>query len=134
MIDISPLLHTMCVAESTWHQERSVDVAETVSAALAGRISWDNAAGEDWIQVMGKNGVIAFVGVRWPVVIMLERDVSRLRSMVPDDVAYLAVGDMDEPELIASKESLFETFGDRARSAALAPGGFSAKDLWFATV
>lgn len=64
----------------------------------------------------------------------IKSDIHVLGSLVPDGVGYVAVSDMDEPELYASVESLFGAFGERARSAALTPSGFSATDLRFATV
>ena len=134
MIDVSAALQRMREAMPTWPRERSVKIAEELSATLAGHLNWDDGAGEDWAQVIGPVGVLALVGVRWPVTIVLERDLDLVRMLIPDDVACVTVSAMDEPELIASKESLFETFGERARSSALSTSGFSATDLWFATV
>jgi hypothetical protein len=132
--DISDIIRAMATAPATWNRERGLRIAQAFSSQLNAPVAWDEGAGEDWAQIAVDTGVRVLVGIRWPVVVVLEPDLPRLRAQIPDDVACVVVSDMDEPELSASEESLFTTFGDRARSAALTSGGFSATDLWFATV
>lgn len=134
MTDLTDVVHAMAATLASWSRERGLRLAQALGARLEAPVSWDEAAGEDWGQVVVEATVRVLVGIRWPIVVVLEWDAPRLHALIPDDVACVVVSDMDEPELCASEESLFATFGDRARSAALTPGGFSATDLWFATV
>jgi len=134
MTDITDIVHGLADAPARWSQERGAQVAQAFSRHLGLTVSWDEDAGEDWARVIDDRRVRVFVGIRWPVVMVLEPDLSRLQALIPDDVACLVVTDMDERELSASEDSLFAAFGQRAHSAALTPGAFSATDLWFATV
>lgn len=134
MTDVTDIIREMASAPRTGGQERGRQLARALGTELAARVVWDECAGEDWAQVVNDKGVRAIVGMRWPIVIVLDRDLPRLRALIPGGTACIAVTDMEEPELSASKESLIEAFGDRAGSISLSAPEFSAIDLWFATV
>lgn len=134
MTDITDLIERIPILSANWSQDRGILVAQELVSHVNATISWDPDAGEDWAQIIIDGRARALIGIRWPVIILLERDVQRFGPHVPEICLRVVVTDLDEPELTASEEALTRTFGDRAQSAALRPSHFSAMDLWFATV
>jgi hypothetical protein len=135
LIDVAPVLRSFAAKISTWDESQSLDVANTMSANVAGRVSWDGDAGEEWASVIAPERAVAYVSMIGPLVFVVRdtADVGLLNTT--SSLEVVRVPELDTPALRCEPDVLIAALGPRAvSSAAMNPECFAAQDLWFATI
>jgi len=95
-------------------------------------VDWDEGAGEGWLRVLADAHLVALVSTKLPFV-FLQASTSEVADSV-EGVTVVAVSDFYDVQLSCSLAILGEIFGASPRFRSLDPDGFSANDLWYATV
>ena len=132
MIDISQLILDAAGRRRDRASVESALLLRAVGGAVNGRVSWDEAAGEDWATVLDAESIAAYVFMLAPLVVVRQRDLGRVRAAVGDDPVVVSVRDMDEETIRADRRALSELFGERVGD--LDAARFSATDLWFHSI
>ncbi|MFL6074710.1 MAG: hypothetical protein ACJ73S_15045 [Mycobacteriales bacterium] len=102
------------------------------SAAATVAVDWDEAAGEAWGRLVLEGDVVALVSAKLPLMFVAGKVGSLLGSM--EGLVTVEVPALDAPVLQAGLDVLSGLFGSGERFHLLDPEGFSANDLWYATV
>jgi hypothetical protein len=130
--DISTLL-TQAMARG-WSEADAAALLADARASLPGiTVDWDQGAGEYWARCIRDGRVVAFVGMKWPLVILLAS-----AGDAPDawrgSVEVLLVEAMDASTLRADSEVLRQFAVRQPQSSAFNPKAFSAEDLVWLSV
>lgn len=132
MINIDTMLRRAVSGESRWTAGTANAVAEGLARKAFAKVDWDDESGEQWLRILDGDRVSALVSAKVPLIITRKSGFSDTGT--PEEVAEVCVNDFDANELSASLEALTEVFGSPERFHILDPAGFSANDLWYATV
>lgn len=132
MINIDADLARAWEAASDWSIEAARATADSLARSAFAKIDWDDGAGEQWLRVLDDHQVVALVSARLPLVIF--EGPGTAVSGIPGKITVIHVGDLDGAEIAASEEMLTSVFGSADRFHVLDTEGFSANELWYATV
>jgi hypothetical protein len=139
LTDISAPLHAAASTRQGWGANEVWEALAAFRSASDGRkIDWDDDAGEQWGRVLANNGVVALVSAQLALTI-LRSDVAAPSTGAAAAAVSITVADFDAIELRADRGVLVTAFPDIADvmsgdKALIDPDGFSAQDLWYATV
>lgn len=111
-------------------------VLDKLAEALAGgSVDWDREAGEEWGRILVGGEVIALVWLRGAFAFLGLSHTDALSRVLQDyPVQYEVVDDWAEAKYRIDGESLLRLTGRDQISEAFDAGGFSANDLWWATI
>jgi len=130
--DVSTLLEA--AMSRSWSVAQATALLGIMSASMPGtEVDWDEGAGEYWARCIDGGRVVAFVGMKWPLVILLARR-SGVAKTWGQDVELLLVDDMDAPSLRADQDTLERFSVRQAQPSAFNGNAFSAEDLVWLTV
>lgn len=132
MISIDADLQRAASGATTWSSKAAHDVAAKLAQEERANIDWDDGAGERWLRIVNTSHASALISIVLPLV-LVERRASRSADSI-QSVTKVFVDDLDSVELSCSPEVLAEVFGSPERFNVIDPAGFSANDLWYATV
>lgn len=132
MINIDADLQRAASGAASWSPKAARGVAERLVRTSSFKIDWDEGAGELWLRILDGRKVTSLVSVALPLAIV-EGPANDLTDDMRD-VIIISVDDLDEIELSCSPAVLGEVFGSLERFKVIDPSGFSANDLWYATV
>lgn len=135
-IDITAKLQ-LAQETGTWSKEAFHDLLGQLAGALAGgRLDWDHEAGEDWGRILVRDEVVALLWHRGKFAFVGLRHANVLSRVLREySVQSEVVDDWDEPRFKIDRLSpLLQSPGRGQVSDAFDPAGFSANDLWWATV
>jgi hypothetical protein len=109
---------------------------ENLAEALAGgRVDWDSEAGEEWGRILVGGEVVALLWFRGAFAFLGLSHADALSRVLEDyPVQWELVDDWDEARYRVDGMSLARLSGRDQISEAIYPAGFSANDLWWATV
>ncbi|MCP4548383.1 MAG: hypothetical protein GY835_18130 [bacterium] len=134
-IDITKKLE-LAQEAGNWNKGVFHDVLDKLAGAPAGgSIDWDYEAGEEWgrILVGGEVGALLWLRGAFAFLGLSHADVlSRVLQEYP--VQFEVVDDWDEARYRIDRLSLLRLSGRGQVSEAFDTAGFSANDLWWATV
>ncbi len=134
MIDVTSQLVVSELRRVDWSPDRALDGARAVSARVRGYTDWDEDAGEGWIRILVGTEVLALVSVAVPIGFIREKSNEGL-DLSMSGLDLIAVPHIDARVLTCTRDAIAEAFGESAASClALDVRGFSAEELWFATV
>jgi hypothetical protein len=131
MIDLSKPLGEVLLS-APWTADAALDVATCLiqdSDMIA--LDWDREAGENWLSLIAEQSRIAMVSSTWPLLILAEGAETRLK-LERSTVTVVPVPSFDADVLICDVEILVAAFD--VTTSVLEQSGFSANDLWFATI
>ena len=105
-----------------------------VAASIPGAMEdWDQGAGEDWARCLRGETTVAYVGMKWPILILLTSlaDVARNSG---ERVEIILVESMDASNLSVAAGTLERFAGRRPPSNVFNPSAFCADELVWLTV
>lgn len=132
MMSIDESLQRAASTAATWSSTAAWQIASSLALSFETEVEWDEGAGEEWLRVLAGSRLVALVSIKLPFV-FIKRSVNELTGS-SQNVVFVAVADFDDVELSCSSAVLAEVFGGTKRLGVLDPDGFSANDLWYATV
>lgn len=134
MIDVTSQLAVAVINRVGWSPERALDSARTISSQVRGDLDWDQDAGEEWVRVLLGVRVVALVSIVIPFGFILKASNANA-DFSASSLELVSVPDMDAPVLTCTPDALVAALGERTVSSpAVDVDGFSAEELWFATV
>lgn len=132
MINIDEHLLKAREVAGSWTAATATEVAQAIGRRCEAVIDWDEGAGESWVRLVIGRAVVAYVSTVLPLAI-IERRLAETGELDPK-VHSIVVGAMADPELSSSEAAVEIAFGQSSRLDMLNRDGFSADDLWYATV
>jgi hypothetical protein len=131
-MNIDKYLEDAVIAAANWTTGSALETANDLKPQPSSRVDWDEGAGESWARVIDKRRVVGMVSTKLPIV-FIEKALD-MRSIDVKSISVVQVCDMESIELSAQLSSLEQAFGESSRFHMLSSAGFSADDLWYATV
>lgn len=133
--DITPKLESAQRA-GEWSREGFLDLLDSLSGALkSGSVDWDHAAGEEWGRVLLGGEVVALLWHRGTFGFVTRKNAGALAEALREhSVQFEIVEDWDDVQYKIDPGFLLRASGRGQISSAFNPAGFSANDLWWATV
>jgi hypothetical protein len=132
VISIEKSLERAVLAAAGWSSRAAREAAAALTSSSAATVDWDEGAGECWVRLIIGPRVVALFSVTLPFV-LIQQNIGELKEL-GRDMIVVAIDDFDKIQLSCSRETLNEAFGSSDRFGLLDPQGFSANDLWYATV
>lgn len=134
-IDITAKLESAHETGS-WSKGVFRDLLDELAGVLAGgSADWDYEAGEEWGRILVGGEVVALLWLRGAFAFLgLSHADSLSRALQAYPVQFEVVDDWDEARYKIDRLSLPRLSGRGQISDAFDPAGFSANDLWWATV
>ncbi|GIH05594.1 hypothetical protein Rhe02_36610 [Rhizocola hellebori] len=132
MIDANVALRVAQAHAKSWTVSAALEVSRDLKRSTAATLDFDSGAGETWIRIIDQGRVIALISTVIPVA-FVETNFSNT-DVRNEFATTIGVPDMDSPCLCACRETLSDAFGESSRLDSIDLNGFSAHDLWFATV
>lgn len=132
MIRIENRLILARKAATGWGVARANEFARGLKFQSSAVMDWDEGAGESWVRLIVDDAVVAYISVILPLVILC-RGAMRLGEPDPR-VQEIVVETMENRELSTAKSALEAAFGASPRLDTFDAEGFSADELWYATV
>ncbi|KJY38932.1 hypothetical protein VR46_29195 [Streptomyces sp. NRRL S-444] len=133
MIDISESLRRLSRDPASWSEAAATTFATSLAHSCKAFVDWDADADEAWISILIQDGRAAMVSTKLPLVIALDK--------IPVDATdstcgrtTISVPSFDAPVLYCDSSVLDVAFDGENGLRTLSTEGFSANDLWFATV
>lgn len=134
-IDITAKLES---AQEIGHWNKGVfrDLLDKFAGVLAGsEPDWDHAAGEEWGRILVGGEVVALLWLRGAFAFLGLSHADVLTRLLQEySVQFEVVEDWDQPGYRIDRVSLLRLSGRDQLPEAFDPEGFSANDLWWATV
>lgn len=104
-------------------------------ALVSGEADWDHEAGEEWGRILVGGEVVALLWLRGAFAFLGPGHAEGLARILREyPVQFEVVEDWDEPRYRIDRLSLRRLAGRDQVSEAFDPAGFSANELWWATV
>ena len=134
-IDITAKLE-LAQETGNWNKGLFQDLLDKLAGALTdGSADWDYEAGEDWGRILVGGEVVALLWLRGAFAFLgLSQADVLSRVLQEHPVQFEVVDDWDEARYRIDRLSLLRISGRGQVSEAFDPSGFSANDLWWATV
>lgn len=132
MMNIDANLRHAASGAGSWSAEAALEAAARLARDTSAEVDWDKGAGERWLRIVGGRHVSALVSVILPLALIETTVISPGDSI--QDVIQIFVEDLDGVELSCSPAVLAEVFDLPGQMDVPDPAGFSANDLWYATV
>lgn len=131
--DLTPKL--LLAEESDWDPSRFKSLLEaSVRAIDRSSVDWDSGAGEEWARVVVGTQVAALLWSRVPFAFT---GLKYAKALVPVMASYAVqcevLADWDAVEFVVDL-SVVESIAGRCVASAFDSRGFSANDLWWATI
>ncbi len=122
--------------DPAWTKELFRQLLEKVAAAMAGSsIDWDGQAGEEWGRVLLGGEVVVLLWLEGGFAFLNVSYADVLSQMLGShSVQFEVVDDWEEARYKGDRASLLRLSGRGQLSETFDPAGFSANDLWWATV
>lgn len=129
---IDESLRRAASSAAAWSSGAAREMALSFARSSGVEVDWDDGAGEEWLRVLDGSRVMALVSVKLPLAFIRGDASERIETF--DDISLITVSDFDDPRLSCAPVILEEGFGATRRFESIDAGGFSANDLWYATV
>lgn len=119
-----------------WSKEAFRDLLYRLAGALTGaKPDWDHEAGEEWGRILVGGEVVALLWLRGAFAFLGLSQADALSGALREyPLQFEVVEDWDEPRYRIDRLSLLRLAGRDQVSEAFDPEGFSANELWWATV
>lgn len=126
-INIDSLLLSALANADPWSAAQAEKLARDRAAMAGLSVDWDRDSPESWIRLMGQDEPVAYLYVGLPIVLATEH------FGWPDPVVAVKLDSLDAALMTAAEVLMAAAFG-HAVLTGLQTTGFSADDLWYATV
>jgi hypothetical protein len=132
MIDISGVVTSVTNGSDGWAPERAVDAASQLAEAVHASVDWDRDAGEGWISLLRGGRRVAMLSAVYPIAFVAGEASIDVQSIEQFGIGIVRVESFDDEVLVCDPAVLSAAFA--VTEANLPRSGFSANDLWFATI
>ncbi len=110
-------------------------LAKLAAAVMNSSIDWDRQSGEEWGRVVFEGEVLVLLWIKGTFAFLNSAYIDVLSEILASySVQFEVVDDWDEARYKVDRILLLRLSGRSELSEAFDPAGFSANDLWWATI
>lgn len=132
-LDLTPILLEADDRRNLWSDQTVFEVLDVLRSGVDGASTdWDGPD-EAWARVLADDGLVALVHHLLPLVFLNQAHEELAASAEDNGARVVLVDDFNARHYRAERAAL-ERLGWHAAPDAVDPEGFSAEDLWYATV
>jgi hypothetical protein len=128
-VDITAQLGRASERRRDWSVSMASVVAWVFATARDLAVDFDGDAGETWVRLIRAGHPVAYLSVDLPLVLC-----SGTTGTWPYPVVSVVLEDLDNTAIRCAPDLLADAFGVGGLTDRLAPEGFTAAGLWYATV